>query len=328
MKVAWLCGVILFAVGGVLLSSLTMRMAAAIEGTLQMESATTVVGETVEVRVIASVPEAPGLGAWTIDIAFDPAILTVDSCARGSGSICNPEFASGLARITGANPDGVVGTFDLDTFGFQCIAGGTSYVTLTLITFADATVGNPQAIDTVVHNGNIDCIGTKLSFSTLSDGGGHVLRATGLEAPGLGRWSVRVRYQGAEVVSCSPLLEQAACADNPAQSTVEITGESLAGIVGEESLATIHVGCRKQGTVPLMIDVVEFVDTEGVPIPVHPEHGAAICAQPRATPTRAPVLPPAGTGSSPDVTVSWLGALLVLGGAGLVAASAALRRRA
>ncbi|MCI0850174.1 MAG: hypothetical protein J4N26_04345, partial [Chloroflexi bacterium] len=65
----------------------------AASGTLHVTSATVTVGEQVTVAVIADVGE-PGLGAWTLDVQYDPMALNILGCEPFAGSVCSPTSVS------------------------------------------------------------------------------------------------------------------------------------------------------------------------------------------------------------------------------------------
>ncbi len=121
-------------------------------GSLSME-----VGEadSVDLRSL-SIP-SPGLGAWTIDIVYDPSVVTALGCASHPSGVCSTLFNAVTIRSTGATAAGLEGNTTLAKIGFQCKSPGSSALTLTLVIFADATIGDPQPISANVLNGKIDC---------------------------------------------------------------------------------------------------------------------------------------------------------------------------
>ena len=71
---------------------------------------------------VSLMTDAPpqGLGAWTIDVHYDPAVLSVVSCTpHGGSSICSPQFSVVEIRVAGADVPGIFGTFDLADITFQ-----------------------------------------------------------------------------------------------------------------------------------------------------------------------------------------------------------------
>ena len=143
----------------------------------------------------------PGLGAWTIDVEYNPAIVSLVDCITPFGPVCNGEFASGVLRLSGASAGGLEGDTDLASLTFQCgDVEGASDLTLMLGTFADATIGGPQPINPTVTNGSITC--AEAPLPTPRPGAGrlnitliHDLNADGVfdpGEPGLEGWSVAV----------------------------------------------------------------------------------------------------------------------------------------
>ena len=87
---------------------------------------------------------ASGLGAWTVDVAYDPAALKVTGCTAADGGICNPDYAPEVIRITGASASGLVGTHTLASIGFERLGhGGASPLMLTPITLTNPA-GEPE----------------------------------------------------------------------------------------------------------------------------------------------------------------------------------------
>ena len=131
--------------------------ASAQEELITINSASVVVGELASVGVDAlNIPE-PGLGAWTVDITYDPAVLTASACIPDNGSVCNPAFDDQTVRITGASAGGVLGDASLGVLSFRCEAVGTSPLTLNVPLLVDATIGAPQAIVAGTQSGSVTC---------------------------------------------------------------------------------------------------------------------------------------------------------------------------
>ncbi|MGH7485170.1 MAG: cohesin domain-containing protein [bacterium] len=148
--------VALVAVGAFLLVS----QASAVSGTLKVSSPNIAPGGTGTVELTANVP-TPGLGAWTVDITYDPTKLTPTNCAPAQGGVCNPAYSATQVRIMGASANGLPAGADnsLGTITFSAAAGcsGTTPLTATTNVFADATIGNPQPIDVTITSGSVNC---------------------------------------------------------------------------------------------------------------------------------------------------------------------------
>lgn len=71
-------------------------------------------------------PVTGNLGAWTIDVTYDPKAVKVIDCKGQNGSVCNASFAAGTVRITGASASGLSGTQTLATISFERIGQGKS----------------------------------------------------------------------------------------------------------------------------------------------------------------------------------------------------------
>jgi hypothetical protein len=142
---------------------LVVTQVSAVSGTLSISSPTIAPGGQGQADLRSNVP-APGLGAWTVDITYDPAQVSVASCAPAQGGVCNPNFAATQVRITGASANGLIGDTSLGTITFNMLAataaacGAPSPLTLTTNVFADATIGDPQPITlTSTTNGTVTC---------------------------------------------------------------------------------------------------------------------------------------------------------------------------
>ena len=136
---------------------LATQVSAAAHG-VDVGDATAAPGDQATVDVSAHDITAPGLGAWTLDIDYDPMVVSVASCAPQQGGVCNTAFGTTTVRITGASASGLLGDTVLGSITFDCDAEGTSALTLAVNVFADATIGDPQDIDPLdVGNGSITC---------------------------------------------------------------------------------------------------------------------------------------------------------------------------
>ena len=94
---------------------------------------------TRRVEVRANISSA-SLGAWSIDVSYDPATTKVTSCEAPEGSVCNTGYQSGTVRISGANASGLRGEQTLATLTVE----GTGALKLTARTATD-TEGQPLA---------------------------------------------------------------------------------------------------------------------------------------------------------------------------------------
>lgn len=140
-------------IGGLFLAA----QVSAVSGDLSISSATAAPGADASVELRSDVG-SPGLGAWTVDIAYDPAVVSVADCDPEEGGVCNPDFGADTVRVAGANATGLEGDTLLGTITFTCgDAEDTSALTISIDVFADATIGDPQPIDETVTNGSIEC---------------------------------------------------------------------------------------------------------------------------------------------------------------------------
>jgi len=102
----------------------------------------------------------PGLGAWTINITYDPSVVTAVRCRAATGvfTTCNWEFAANIVRVSGADTHGLIGDNLLVRLLFECgPTVASSPLTLSVEVLVDGTVGGPQPIEAVLRHGNIAC---------------------------------------------------------------------------------------------------------------------------------------------------------------------------
>lgn len=127
-------------------------------------SPTATVGSSVSVGIAISDlvdSAAPSLGAYDLDLGFNPAVLTFTGAAFGDPVLGNQLDLFGLGNVNAATPsassvnlfeisldlpddlnDLQAGSFTLATFSFQAIAPGMSLLDLTINALGDA-LGDP-----------------------------------------------------------------------------------------------------------------------------------------------------------------------------------------
>lgn len=88
----------------------------------------------------ASAGTGAGLGAWTVDLSYDPTEVRVTGCTGASGSTCNASYASGTARITGTSSSGLMGVVSLGSVSVEAVGPKHSQTTVSL---AVPTLANP-----------------------------------------------------------------------------------------------------------------------------------------------------------------------------------------
>ncbi|OGO50732.1 MAG: hypothetical protein A2148_01665 [Chloroflexi bacterium RBG_16_68_14] len=142
-------------VGGLALSS----GASAQTPTVRVGSLTIGLGQEGTVEMEALDIGAPGLGAWTIDVVYDPAVARVVDCTAQHGGICNAAYAENTVRVTGVDIFGLEGDITFASITFACESVGTTSLVPTLRVFADATLGYPQDIraSTATEDGSVTC---------------------------------------------------------------------------------------------------------------------------------------------------------------------------
>jgi hypothetical protein len=136
---------------------LAASQASAASGTASVDSITVAPGEQGSADVAALGVTSPGLGAWELDVTYDPTVVSVVSCSPQAGSICNANFAADTVRIVGASANGLVGDATLASITFECDAVGSSTLSLDVAVLADATLGEPEPISYTIQNGAVTC---------------------------------------------------------------------------------------------------------------------------------------------------------------------------
>jgi hypothetical protein len=109
----------------------------------------------VEVRALGI--GAPGLSAWTIDVQYDPALVTIAACSASQNGICNSHYNGTTIRVTGTNIYGLQGDTTLASIGLACKAAGTGHLDVTINVLADATIGAPRPIVAALQSGSVTC---------------------------------------------------------------------------------------------------------------------------------------------------------------------------
>ncbi len=131
--------------------------ASAVDAEVGVSSAETQIGYEVAVQVGAEHIVAPGLGAWTFDVEYNPEFVTVFDCTAHQNSLCNAGFSANAVRFVGTRVEGLTGAFDLGDVVFECKKVGKSALELSVTVFADATLGAPQPMNPVVTHGSLTC---------------------------------------------------------------------------------------------------------------------------------------------------------------------------
>jgi hypothetical protein len=118
------------------------------------------VGEQGTIEIKASGIVAPGLGGWTIDIVYDPAVVSVTGCDPAPNSLyCNEAYGADTVRIVGLSGTGLIGNSVLASITFQCDAQGDSALIINsdTLVFRDGTASDPQDIVATLGTGGILC---------------------------------------------------------------------------------------------------------------------------------------------------------------------------
>jgi hypothetical protein len=137
-----------------------VRAVSAQELILTVSEPRVLVGQEQGVSLEAGGMSERGLGAWTIDLMYNPDLLEPTSCNVGSLIVCNPDYAEGTIRIAGASTETFLqeGNFSIaHGIFFKCLAPGEAELTLVPRILVDQTLGDPQPIDAAVRNASFVC---------------------------------------------------------------------------------------------------------------------------------------------------------------------------
>lgn len=291
---------------------LATGQASAATGTLSIGSGTVSPGGQRQVALEALGVTNPGLGAWSIDISYDPAIVTPVACDPQSGSVCNPNYGEDVVRVSGASGVGREGDSTLALITFECgESEGTSPLTIDAADLADGTLGAPAPITPTIVDGSIVCqaggagetVAIANGQATVGDSDTVDLEAQGIQEPGLGAWTVDISYDSSLLTAVSCTADQGGIC-NPAfeDGVVRVTGANIDGVVGDNRLAAITFECNDVGQSPLQLSVQVLVDaTVGNPqdIAASTDNGTFRCVEevaPAVTPTATVAIVSAGSG--------------------------------
>ncbi|MCH8065740.1 MAG: hypothetical protein IIC90_07940 [Chloroflexi bacterium] len=309
-------------------------------GTVSIDSRTIDVGQQGTVT-LAAADRSELLGAWAIDIRYDPAVVHPADCIVSENSVCRLQFTPDSLRILGTSAEGLAGDFTLATITFNCEAEGSSSLSIILQVWGSAVgFGTPPP---EIVDGAITCVAPSSTAPLLPETGTGIVSIDSLtitvgqqgtvtltvaDFPELlGAWAIDIRYDPAVVqpADCVP-IENSTCDLERSESALRIRGVSAGGLTGDFTLATIAFNCETEGSSSLSV----ILDVWGVPgiaeigfRPPRPEivDGAITCVAPSSTTL---VLPETGTGAGigEGRSHSFIIALAFAGLAGILAASA------
>ena len=159
VQVKLLAAVALVLAAGVLVGGSSVHA----EGeTVSIDSLAQAVGDSGTVTLSLRNISLPPLGAWQIDVEYDPATLSPLVCESPiSGVICNIAYEPDKVRVVGVDINGLQGeVIALATLEFECLTPNASDITPRVERFADT---NGFEIPRLVQPGVIDCSGAGLA---------------------------------------------------------------------------------------------------------------------------------------------------------------------
>ena len=134
------------------------RTASAVGPAVGVSDATAQAGGGGSVEIFARDFDPPGLGAWTIDVSYDPTMITASGCvALAHTGVCNQHYSSDTVRSAGANATGIAGDTVLARIDFTCLRAGTTTLRMLARDVSDATIGGPVLLDVATVDGTVRC---------------------------------------------------------------------------------------------------------------------------------------------------------------------------
>jgi len=135
------------------------RAAAAASGgvAISMESGGVMPGATVILALNAHA-DPPGIGAYAIDVAFDPAVVHAESCDSDPG-LCNKAAAPDRVRLAGISLDGLSGDAKIADIVFRAVGalGGHTSLEVHIVQLADPA-GHDLKAQAQVTNGGVTVV--------------------------------------------------------------------------------------------------------------------------------------------------------------------------
>lgn len=107
----------------------------------------------VELRAIGGTQR---VAAWTVDVGYDPAIVSVTACIAPEDGICDSESQDHVVRATGASVSGFAGDYTLATITFRCETPGRSSLSIQTSVFGSAIPEDPR-VNFQEQDGSIYC---------------------------------------------------------------------------------------------------------------------------------------------------------------------------
>jgi len=122
---------------------------AAPDARVSVGSASAAPNQQAVVSVEAEGVPSPGVGAFVVDIDYDPAVAKPVTCQPSAGFVCNAGYTSGSVRCGGFDVYGRTAGVALCAITFQAVghAGQCAALTLTMAEFVDVTAAPiPHAV--------------------------------------------------------------------------------------------------------------------------------------------------------------------------------------
>jgi len=199
----WRLGLFLGDVALVALAFLALSAAApalGAGGTIRIQSASVATGESAGVRLEGVGFAAPGLGAITVDVSYDPEAVAVTACEADPENVfdlalCNHEFAPDTIRVSIVDTQGKTGDFVLAEITFEPTGeAGHADLDVSVVTLTDPA---GATLDALTEDGSLSISGVSESVEPpapssepaesavlTSEGAGEAAAPAGLPATG------------------------------------------------------------------------------------------------------------------------------------------------
>ena len=111
-------------------------------------------GQDTSVNVSAKIITG-SIGAWTVDVHYDPTLVKLTDCKAASGSVCNVNLAKDTLRVVGASAAGLTGSDVLATLTLAAAGESTGATTLHVQT-SDLTNARGAPVVATATDGQVD----------------------------------------------------------------------------------------------------------------------------------------------------------------------------
>ena len=151
------------AAAALLAGAVLVTQAWASSGTLSVGHGSAEPGGRGAVDIVAGV-DGEGLGAWTVDVVYDPIVVAAVGCLPHPAGVCSTDYdpdsigAGDTVRMTGASAGGLTGEPVLATIEFECAgAEGATDLEIIVSVFGDSLDDPNDVFSLEVLDGSFTC---------------------------------------------------------------------------------------------------------------------------------------------------------------------------